>query len=140
MELGLVNLEFSKAESGEPLKEASGLFFQIKTNGNNELISLNSYAAGLQNLIRNKSYTDNLTNNFVHLINSKSDKAISDEENWDKIVTTDKEGEVIEALNIIEPKIIRLAFAQTDGTSRNPIVRLKGNETPPIFTKHGRWY
>ena len=46
---------------------------------------------------------------------------------WDKIVLTDKEDQVVDALKIIEPRIQRLAFIDRGG-ERVAMVRLKGGE------------
>ena len=44
---------------------------------------------------------------------------------WDKIVLTDKEDQVVNALQIIEPRIQRLAFIERNG-ERVALVRLEG--------------
>lgn len=53
----------------------------------------------------------------------------SSEQLWDKIILTDKEDLTVEALQIIEPKIERLAFVEIDASGiRKPVVRIKGKD------------
>jgi ABC-type branched-subunit amino acid transport system ATPase component len=47
---------------------------------------------------------------------------------WDEIVLTPEEGQVLQALQIIEPEIERLAFVADAGSSSSIFVKLKGSD------------
>ncbi|MFK7907489.1 MAG: ATP/GTP-binding protein [Chitinophagales bacterium] len=49
---------------------------------------------------------------------------------WGNIALSDKEDYVIEALQIIEPKINRLTFIDTNTNSKKAIVKISGNKEP----------
>lgn len=53
----------------------------------------------------------------------------SSEQLWDSIILTEKEDLTVEALQIIDPNIERLAFIEIDASGfRKPVVRVKGKE------------
>ena len=76
-----------------------------------------------------------LQDNF-HFINSKGEDILNPNSAslWDKITLSEKENIVVEALQIIEPDIIRLSFIGENGfkNTRYPIVKLKDGTLHPL--------
>lgn len=60
------------------------------------------------------------------ILNSGVDSAMYNPRRWDEIALTDKEDYVIDALRIIEPKVESLAFLESHGGLRYPVVKLDG--------------
>lgn len=62
------------------------------------------------------------------ILNSGIDSAMYNPRRWDEIALTDKEDYVIDALRIIDPEAESLAFLESQGRLRYPVVKLNGEQ------------
>lgn len=114
------------------IKESSidnfSLGFGIKANEYFNIIPLD------RDLLRMlRRYITRVPNNNFHLINARGDDIFDIAHLWDKVTLSEKDGLVIDALKIIEPRITRLSFIGEKRSYRNeryPIVKIEGIDKP----------
>lgn len=94
----------------------------IKSNGSSNLISMFNFSKHFY-----LNLQENQKTNF-QFINTKTIEKNQNSLLWDKIILTEKEEFIINALRIIEPKIDRLAFVEGYKNERFPVVKLQGEK------------
>lgn len=102
------------------------LGLQIHANGKTDLIKI-----GGQQLYRRLSrrYVNEKSNGAAfQFIRPKTDDIENSGYLWDQITLTEKEKYVIDALQIIEPKIQRIAFIGETSRDRTAVVKIEGSE------------
>lgn len=114
------------AETNQP-EEAIELGLQIKVNGRAHIVPLGDNEL-YRKLSRQYGADFRLKTSSFQFIQSGLSKTEESSYLWDQITLTEKENFVIEALQIIEPDIQRIAFVGETPDSRTAVVKLKGKE------------
>jgi len=88
----------------------------------------NSYIRPLSRIMTKTILRGFETSDNYQFIKSNSFDSEINGKLWDSITLTEKEGFVIEALQIIEPKVERIAFIGENLKERSAVIKLAGNE------------
>ncbi len=105
---------------------------QIISNGKSNIIQIGENDL-YKRLSRHYGYGDKVNNNSFQFIKSGSVNIQNSGSLWDEITLTEKEQFVIEALQIIEPNIQRIAFIGDTPRSRTAVVKVKeSNKVVPL--------
>ncbi len=100
---------------------------QIRLNEKVKIIPINEGEL-FTKLYRSSMSRENLINHPFQFIKSNSINNLRSDYLWDQITLTEKEIFVIEALQIIEPAIQRIAFIGETSNKRTPVVKVKDYE------------